>query len=150
MVSPSHLALPHLRLSDEIQSPIYLPYEKWPFVFTRADTHKVKTAEVEWEAFWKSLSRVRVRALVVEIIDSAARVPEQVLLEPLNRVSAGSFEVILPWPAGLKTSGSFGNALSTVRRPPEGVDLMMDFNVMKHQECVGPNSNGRFPRWRIR
>jgi hypothetical protein len=74
---------------------------------------------------------VRVRVLIVEILDHGVRVPEQVLLEPLRQVSEmkeGRFEVVLPWPERLKRSGEFGNAGFVVRRPPEGVDLMMRFD----------------------
>ena len=58
------------------------------------------------------------------------RVPEQVLLEPLRKVRAGSVEIVLPWPSGLETSGEFRDAGFVVRRPPEPrMDLMVEMNV---------------------
>jgi hypothetical protein len=79
---------------------------------------------------------VQVRVLIVEILDHGVRVPEQVLLEPLRTARAGRFEVVLPWPEGLKTTGEFGDAGFVVRRPPEGVNLMMHMDVDKG--CSGP------------
>lgn len=105
---------------------MYLPYLEWPNGVTTDNTSpkRVRADEADWEGFWRALSRLQVRTLIVEIIDDGIRVPEQTLLEPLREVSAELFEVVLPWPACLKTSGEFGDAAFTVRRPPEGVDLM--------------------------
>jgi hypothetical protein len=130
------LALAHLHLSFDITSPMYLPYRLWPNGYTAENTNPktVKAVETEWEAFWRAFIHVQVRVLIVEILDYGVRVPEQVLLEPLRQVSemgAGRFEVVLPWPEGLRMSGEFGDAGFVVRRPPEGVDLMMHWDVDK-------------------
>ncbi len=66
-----------------------------------------------------------VRVLIVEILDHRVRVPEQVLLEPLREVRAGRLEIMLPWSEGLEMGGEFGDAGFVVRRPLEGVDLMI-------------------------
>jgi hypothetical protein len=130
------LALAHLHLSFDITSPMYLPYRLWPNGYTAENTNPkaVQAVEAEWEAFWRAFIHVRVRVLIVEIHDYGVIVPEQVLLEPLRQVSemgAGRFEVVLPWPEGLRMSGEFGDAGFVVRRPPEGVDLMMHWDVDK-------------------
>jgi hypothetical protein len=127
------LALAHLHLSFDITSPMYLPYRLWPNGFTAEyiNPKTVKAVEAKWEAFWRAFIHVRVRVLIVEIHDYGVIVPEQVLLEPLRGVRAGRFEVVLPWPEGLKMSGEFGDAGFVVRRPPEGVDLMMHWAVDK-------------------
>jgi hypothetical protein len=124
------MALAHLHISFSLTSPMYLPPRVWPIGFTAANTNP-KAEEAEWEAFWRAFARLRVRALVVEILDLGVRVPEQVLLEPLRKVRAGRVEVVLPWPRGLETSGEFGDAGFVVRRPPdpEGTDLMVQMNV---------------------
>lgn len=61
------------------------------------------------------------------------RAPEQALLEPLRRVRAEKFEIILPWPYGLETSVEFKDVGFVVRRPPEsvGTDLMISWDVAK-------------------
>lgn len=117
---------------------MYLPYHLWPSGFTAENTNPkaVRADEAEWEAFWRAFAHVQVRVLIVEILDHGVRVPEQVLLQPLRGVRAGRFEVVLPWPEGLKTSGEFGDAGFVVRRPPEGVSLMMEMDVDK--ACLGP------------
>jgi hypothetical protein len=130
------LALAHLHLSFDIYSPMYLPCRLWPNGYTAENTNlkAFKAVEAEWEAFWRAFAHVRVRVLIVEILDYGVRVPEQVLLEPLRQVSemrVGRFEVVLPWPEGLERSGEFGDAGFVVRRPPEGVDLMMHWDVDK-------------------
>ena len=106
-VPASYIALAHFHLSFSLTSPIYLPPRAWPIGFTAANTNP-KADEAEWEAFWRAFARLRVRALVVEILDLGLRVPEQVLLERLRKVRAGRVEVVLPWPRGLETSGEFG------------------------------------------
>lgn len=110
---------------------MYLPDRKFPNGITTENTTRksVKTDEAKWEAFWRALSRLYLRSLVAEIIDERIRVPEQTLLDPLNRVSAEAFHVILPWPTGLETTGDFGSAKFTVRRPPEGVNVMKSIDV---------------------
>lgn len=140
-----YLALAPLHLSFAITNPVYLPYRLWPLGFTAENTnHKdVKAVEAEWEAFWCAFAHVQVRVLIVEILDHGVRVPEQVLLEPLREVRAGMFEVVLPWPEGLETTGEFGDAGFVVRRPPEGVDLMMEMYVDKYN--TGPPQ--RRPIW---
>lgn len=115
---------------------MYLPLRAWPIGFTAASTNP-KADEAEWEAFWRAFARLQVRALIVEILDLGVRVPEQALLEPLRRVRARVFEVVLPWPSGLETSGEFGDAGFVVRRPPKGTDLMMQMNVDKGNPGVG-------------
>lgn len=67
----------------------------------------------------------------MEIIDFGVRVPERVLLAPLRKVQACSFEVVLPWPMGLETSGELEDAGFVVKRPPESVNLMIEMNVDK-------------------
>jgi hypothetical protein len=124
------LALAHLHLSFDVHSPMYLPYRLWPSGYT-AENINPKTVKAKWEAFWRAFTHVRVRVLIVEIHAYRVIVPEQVLLEPLKEVRAGRFEVVLPWPEGLKMSGEFGDAGFVVRRPPEGVDLMMHWGVDK-------------------
>jgi hypothetical protein len=109
---------------------MYLPPRAWPIGFTSANSNP-KTDEAEWEAFWGAFARLKVCALVVEILDYGVRVPEEALLRPLRNVRAGEFEVVLPWPKGLKTSGEFGDAGFAVRRPPEGTNLMVELNVEK-------------------
>jgi hypothetical protein len=103
------MALAHFHLSFSLTSPIYLPPHAWPIGFTAANTNP-KADEAKWEAFRRAFARLRIRALVVEILDLGVRVPEQVLLEPLRKVRAGRVEVVLPWPRGLETSGEFGDA----------------------------------------
>jgi hypothetical protein len=103
------MALAHFHLSFSLTSPMYLPPHAWPIGFTAANTNP-KADEAKWEAFRRAFARLRIRALVVEILDLGVRVPEQVLLEPLRKVRAGRVEVVLPWPRGLETSGEFGDA----------------------------------------
>jgi hypothetical protein len=115
---------------------MYVTYRLWPNGYTAKNTNPkaVKAVEAEWEAFWRAFAHVQVRVLIVEILDYGVRVPEQVLLEPLRQVSemrVGRLEVVLPWQEGLKMSGGFGDAGFVVRRPPEGVDLMMHMGVNK-------------------
>lgn len=106
---------------------MYLPFHAWPVGFT-ADNTNPKADEDEWEAFWHAFARLQVRALIVEIVGSATRVPEQMLLEPLRKVTAEEFEVVLPWIAGLETTGEFRDAEFAVRRPPEGT-VMHEWDV---------------------
>ena len=143
-VPAPYLALTTVHLTFSIDSPLYLPLNAWPHGFTTDDTD-IKADEARWEAFWRKFSRVRVRNLIVEITDGGVRVPEQLLLRPLNQVKAGSFEVVLPWPDGLETSGEFRGAIFTVRRPPEGIDLMMGVDVVK---CGYPGVLTGRPFWR--
>jgi hypothetical protein len=138
-----HLALVHLHLSFFLFNPMYLPLHAWPIGFTPANANP-KADEADWEAFWRAFARLQVRTLFVEIIDVGVRVPEQVLLGPLRTVRAGRFEVMLPWPKGLETSGEFGDAGFVVRRPPEGTDLMEQWDVEKGY--TGPEGYPR-PGW---
>jgi hypothetical protein len=112
---------------------MYVPYRLWPSGYTAENTNPkaVKAVEAEWEALWRAFAHVQVRVLIAEILDHGVRVPEQALLEPLREVRPGMVEVVLPWPEGLETSGEFGDAGLVVRRPPEGVDLMMHWDVDK-------------------
>lgn len=61
------------------------------------------------------------------------------LLGSLRNLRAGDFEVVLPWPTGLETSGEFEDAAIIIRRPP-GTDLMGEINVDSGHPGVG---NGR-------
>ncbi|TVY32103.1 hypothetical protein LOCC1_G008827 [Lachnellula occidentalis] len=135
-VPAPYLALAHIHISFPLFSPMYLPLNVWPTGFTPANSNR-KADEAEWEAFWRAFARVRLRVLYVEILDWGVRVPEQMLLAPLRQVSAGEFEVVLPWPVGLDTSGEFGDAGFRVRRPPEGTNLMLQMNVAKYGRGVG-------------
>ncbi|RDL35223.1 uncharacterized protein BP5553_07154 [Venustampulla echinocandica] len=115
---------------------MYLPPRAWPIGFTAANSNP-KTAEAEWEACWRAFARLQVRALVVEILDDGIRVPEEALLQPLRNIKAGELEVVLPWPKGLETSGEFGDAGFAVRRPPEGTNVMVHWDVDKGNPGVG-------------
>ncbi|CAG8980645.1 hypothetical protein HYALB_00012726 [Hymenoscyphus albidus] len=92
-------------------------------------------SEDRWEACWGAFANVKVRSLVVEIHDYRERLPEQQLLQPLQRVRADRLEVVLPWPEGLATTGDFRNAGFAVRRHPEGVNLMIYNDVDKLSEA---------------
>jgi hypothetical protein len=103
---------------------MYLPTRAWPIGFFKADNCDPKADEAEWECFWRDLSRLWVRDLVVEIILSIEmEVAEQVLLEPLRQVKAGRFEVVLPLMSGLEMSGEFEDAPFLIRRPPKPVKV---------------------------
>lgn len=141
-----YLALSHLHISFPLFSPMYLPFRSSRFGFTAANS-RPKSDEAEWEAFWGAFARVRLRVLHVEILDHGVRVPEQALLGPLRQLSAGEFEVVLPWPVGLQTSGEFGDAGFSVRRPPEGTNMMLEIHVEKGYPGV---RNGRRVSERLR
>ncbi|KAH8753445.1 hypothetical protein F5882DRAFT_445043 [Hyaloscypha sp. PMI_1271] len=119
-VPAPYMALAHLHLSFPLTSPMYLPPRAWPIGFTAANTNP-KADEAEWEAFWRAFARLRVRALVVEILDLGVRVPE-----------------------GVERSGEFGDAGFVVRRlpEPEGTDLMVQMNVERGNPGVRKERGG--------
>ena len=131
---------------------MYLPPCEWPIGLRDANIElkDLKAEEAEWEAFWHAFARLRVCSLVVEILDCGVRVPEQALLQPLRMVRAGSFEVVLPWPTGLETTGEFGDAGFVVRRPPEGTDVMMRLDVIAGGSWVLGSERGIWGRLRNR
>lgn len=122
-VPASHIALAHLHLSKSIFIPMYLPLRSWLHGF-EPDNCDPKADEAEWEGFWRALSRVWVRDLLVEItLSHEVKVPEQVLLEPLWHIKAGTFEVVLPLMSGLEMGGEFEDAPFVVRRPLKPVEV---------------------------
>lgn len=123
VVPASHIALARLHISFSVWNPMYMPYSEWPHGCTAEDSDP-KADEAEWGAFWQAFASLRVRSLFVEILETGIRVPEEPLLEPLRQVKIEDFEVVLPWPPGLETSGDFGDAGFVLRRPPEPVELM--------------------------
>lgn len=76
------------------------------------------------------------RRLEVEIMDIGSRVPELLLVEPLDYAQADSIEVFLPWPIGLGTTGTFEGAAFTVTRPPEGVNLITHLSIDRASQTV--------------
>lgn len=85
--------------------------------------------ELEWEAIWRSFGRLRVRSLVVEIVDHGLRKPEPGLLE--------TFEVLVPWSKESETSGEIENVGFVIRRPPEGVNLMVTSRPLSWAKWTG-------------
>ncbi|CAG8949102.1 hypothetical protein HYFRA_00002231 [Hymenoscyphus fraxineus] len=144
-VPTSHLALASFRVSFMTEYPMY----------SRTQNQDVNlgieggqiVSEARWEACWATFSNVKVRWLIVEIHDYGVRLPEQRLLQPLQRVRAERVEVVLPWPEGLAITGDFRNAGFVVRRPPEGVNLMIHNDVDKHSEYVYRTPSWWKSRW---
>jgi hypothetical protein len=113
-----HLRL-HLRL--HLANAPYVPVPEWPVNSATVES-QIPSNEAHWEIFWRQLHRIRVRKLVVEVIDVGFKAREEQLLEALKYVHADSIEVVLPWPTGRWMAGKFQDAAFIVRRPPEGVE----------------------------
>ena len=77
-------------------------------------------------------------------MDMGIRVPEQLLLQPMNYIQADSIEVFLHWPTGFETTGNFQDSAFTVTRPPEGINLMSERNV-DHASVIVSNGG---PFWK--
>jgi hypothetical protein len=142
-----HLAVTRLHLSLPIRNPLYVPPGQWP-VNSFPEEAEIKADEAKWEAFWRHFSQVSVRDLQVEILDVGFRANEQLLLQPLKDVRAHSIDVLLPWPIGLSPTGSFQNTAFNITRPPEGVDLMIQWNVDRAMEIFPPPRRRLKPFWK--
>ncbi|EHK99278.1 hypothetical protein M7I_4843 [Glarea lozoyensis 74030] len=105
---------------------MYLPASDYwlNHVFNPTST---KAAEAAWEAFWPIFASSPSRTLIVDILDSGIRVPEEALLEPLTGLRGETIEVLLPWPEGSAMSGNFDEAEFTVARP-KGEERMLELN----------------------
>jgi hypothetical protein len=105
---------------------MYLPASDYwhNHVFSPTNT---KAAEAAWEAFWPIFASSPSRTLIVDILDSGIRVPEEALLAPLTSLTGETIEVLLPWPEGSAMSGNFDEAEFSVTRP-KGEERMLELN----------------------
>jgi hypothetical protein len=72
--------------------------------------------------WWSAFARLRIHELIVENKRLRNEISEQALVESLKKVkAAGSFEVLLPWPKKLATSGELKDAGFMPTRPTESI-----------------------------
>ena len=136
IVPSHHLVLTNIQLVVGVSLPIYLPSDQWPLELAPtqddATRRKVRAKGVEWEAFWRQLSKLTVRSLFVEFRDYRVSVPEEKLLAPLRAFKAEIFEAFLPRADELNRAGILEGLNIVIRRPPDGMDLTMHLDVAKY------------------